>query len=217
MHFLVNRDLFDQIDLFCVFAEQEVLPENSDNLKTILSRLEKLETYQAKKRYAEKNLERLSSGSSRIVYLTPKKTVIKMAKNDRGIEQNKTEANPKMKSKYINKIISKAKDNSWIETYYLDKITEKEFKKMIGFDFKRFADCLIYGVKKTSDKIPKEFEKISKLEFYEEIVRIAKNFNLASGDLAKISSYGQKDDHLVLIDAGLTRDLYKKEYKSTTS
>ena len=78
---------------------QEELPENSKDLKTVLKNLEKLDNYSSRKEYAEKNLKHLSSGSSRIVYLTPNETILKLAKNDKGLAQNRAESNPKMKSR----------------------------------------------------------------------------------------------------------------------
>ena len=101
-------------NMFYSRAAGEDLPLNSDNLKMVLANLERLETYAARKKYAEANLEHLSSGSSRLVYFTPGKTIIKLAKNDRGIAQNKAEANPEMKSKHLNKILGRAKNNAWI-------------------------------------------------------------------------------------------------------
>ncbi len=54
-------------NMFYSLAAAEELPPNSDDLKTVLSNVEKLETYAARKKYAEANLKHLSSGSSRIV------------------------------------------------------------------------------------------------------------------------------------------------------
>jgi hypothetical protein len=102
--------------MFYALATSEEIPADSKDLKTVLKNIEHLETYQARKTYAEKNLEHLSSGSSRIVYLTPNKTIIKMAKNDKGIAQNKAEANPEMKASFLNKILSHAGNYAWIET-----------------------------------------------------------------------------------------------------
>ena len=78
-------------NMFYSLAAGEELPPNSDDLKVVLSNLEQLETYAARKKYAESNLKHLSSGSSRIVYLTPRKTIVKLAKNDKGIAQNKAD------------------------------------------------------------------------------------------------------------------------------
>ena len=207
--------------LFYSMATGEELPSDSDDLKTVLANLEKLETYNARKKYAERNLKHLSSGSARVVYLTPDKTIIKLAKNDKGIAQNKAEANPKMKSKYLNQIISCAKNFSWCETHYLEKITEKEFEQMTKLKFEDFGDSLRYGLKgvsgNTEAEKPENFEKVTKSDIYKELKDIGEKFKLLPGDLARISSWGTKDGRPVLIDAGLTRDIFDEYYEESSS
>jgi|SRR5208283_3621579 len=208
-------------DIFYSLAAAEELPANSDDLKTILGNIEGLETYRARKEYAEKNLERLSSGSSRIVYLTPQKTVVKLAKNDRGIAQNKAEANPAMKSKYLNKVIGCATNYSWMETNYLDKINEKEFAEMTGLDFEDFDEAISYGLQNVSGNTGKEkpenFDEVSKSDIYKELKDIGQKFKLMPGDLGRISSWGVKDGKPVLIDAGLTKDVFSDFYEDSSS
>jgi hypothetical protein len=202
-------------------ATAEALPANSKDLSTILKNIEGLETFSDQKEYAEKNLEHLSSGSSRIVYLTSKKTIIKLAKNEKGLAQNKAETNPKMKSKYLNDILGHAANYSWMETSYLDKITTKEFEEMTGLKFENFGDGIRYGLKKVSgntdlDK-PENFDEVEKSDIYKEMHRIGSEFKLMPGDLARISSWGVKDKHPVLIDAGLTADVFEKYYEDSSS
>lgn len=208
-------------NMFYSLAVGEELPSDSNDLKVVLSNIEDLETYNARKNYAERNLKHLSSGSARIVYLTPSKTIIKLAKNDKGIAQNKAEANPEMKSKYLNQIINCSKNYSWLETHYLDKITEKEFEKMTGLKFEEFGDSLRFGLKSISGnkdiKKPENFEKVSKSDIYKELRDIGEKFKLLPGDIARISSWGTKDDRPVLIDAGLTRDIFDEFYEESTS
>lgn len=204
--------------LFHSLAAAEELPENSKDLDTVLKNIENLETYHARKKYAEKNLKHLSSGSSRIVYLTPEKTIIKLAKNDKGIAQNKAESNPDMKSKYLNKIIKHADNFSWLETHYLDKITTKEFEKMTGLDFDDFGEAIRYGLKNISgntdkDK-PENFDEVEDSDIYKELKEIGKKFKLMPGDLARISSWGTKDNKPILIDAGLTKEVFEEYYES---
>lgn len=208
-------------NMFYSLAAGEELPPDSDDLKTVLSNIEKLETYNARKNYAERNLKHLSSGSSRIVYLTPGKTIVKLAKNDKGIAQNKAEANPKMKSKYLNEIIGCAKNYSWCETYYLDKITEKEFEEMTGLKFNDFGDSIRYGLRNVSGNTDKEkpenFDEVSKSDIYKELKDIGEKFKLLPGDMARISSWGTKDGRPILIDAGLTRDIFDEFYEDSSS
>lgn len=216
----MNPDkLLKMADMFYSLAKAEELPPNSKDLGTILKNLEKLETYAARKKYAEANLKHLSSGSSRIVYLTNRDTILKLAKNDKGIAQNKVEANPKMKSKFLNEIIKHAKDFSWIETHKLEKITVPEFEEMTGIKFSEFGDALSYGLKNVSNakdrKKPKNFDEVSKSEIYKEMHRIGEKFKLLPGDLRRISSWGTKGKCPILIDAGLTRDVYDEFYEDT--
>lgn len=206
---------------YSLASEQEQLPPNSDNLKVVLSNLEKLETYAARKKYAEANLKHLSSGSARIVYLTPSKTIVKLAKNDKGLAQNEAEANPKMKSKYLNPIISCAKNYAWCETHYLEKITEKEFEKMTDIPFADFDLAIRYGLRNVSgntdkDK-PENFDEVAKSDIYKELKDIGEKFKLLPGDMARISSWGTKDGKPVLIDAGLTRDIFDEYYEDSSS
>ena len=217
----INR-LLRKAEMFYLLAsDSEKLPENSKDLKTILKNLEQLETYQARKKYAEKNLEHLSSGSARIVYKASDGTIIKMAKNDKGIAQNKAEANPKMTSKFLNEIISHAKNHAWIQTHFLKKIHVSQFKKMTGLDFNDFGDSIRYGLKDVSGNTDKEkpesFDKVSKSDIYKEMHRIGEKFKLMPGDLARISSWGTKDGRPVLIDAGLTKGVYADFYEDSSS
>lgn len=208
-------------NMFHSLATAEELPADSKDLETVLKNIAKLETYQARKKYAEKNLEHLSSGSSRIVYKTPKDTIIKLAKNDKGIAQNEAEANPKMHSKFLNEIISFAPNHSWIQTHYLEKITPTQFEEMTGLNFDDFGEAIRYGLKNVSGNSdmgkPENFAKVEKSEIYKEVKDVGEKFKLMPGDLARISSWGTKDGKPVLIDAGLTADVFADFYESSSS
>ena len=208
-------------EMFYSLATSEEIPDNSKDLSTILTNLEKLETYSARKKYAEKNLRHLSSGSARIVYLTPEKTVVKLAKNDKGLAQNKAECNPKMKSKFLNPVIKHASNYAWMETHYLDKITGKQFEEMTGIPFSDFDEAIRFGLKNVSENTgltkPKNFDQVKNSEIYKEMKRIGEQFKLLPGDLARISSWGTKDGRPVLIDAGLTSDVFDEYYEDSSS
>lgn len=191
------------------------LASSSKNIKSILKQIDELDSFNSKKEYAEDNLKHLSSGSSRLVYLTCDNTVIKLAKNDKGIEQNKAESKASGKCKYLNSTKNTAKDFSWIEVAYFDKISSKQFEDLLGFSFNDFCDCIKYSLKKISDSDldkPKCFDKISKSEFFKEIIDVSLKFKLMPGDLVRISSWGTNGDYPILLDAGLTKEIYDKFY-----
>lgn len=206
---------------YSLATESESLPRNSSNLKTILKNIDQLDNYKSRIKYCEDNLKRLSSGSSRIAYLTKDNTVIKLAKNDKGIDQNKAECKVNLKSKYLNKSIDCSNNYYWVEFPFLEKITEKEFEKMTGVNFKDFGESIRFGLKSLSDQSsrpkPKNFDKVSDSEIYKEMLKIGKKYNLMPGDLAKISSWGSKNDFPVLIDAGLTKEVFELHYASSSS
>lgn len=194
------------------------LATSEQNISEILKKLSGFDTFKDRVDYAEDNIEHLSSGSSRVIYVLPDKTVLKLAKNERGIAQNKVEANPEMKSKFINKTLKADKNGYWKTSPFLEKITEKEFEEITGISFKDFGDAISYGLKDISEdkdaKKPKNMEKIKKLDLYQDLVKLGKRYRLMPGDMARISSWGKVDNHPTLLDAGLTKDIYKEFYRS---
>ncbi len=193
-----------------------LLKQSSLSFPAICKEIENLETFQERINYAKKHLKHLSSGSSRVVYETPQHTILKLAKNDRGIAQNEAESNPKMKSKFINKVKSAAKNHEWVHMEYRNKITAKEFEEMTDIPFKEFGEAIKYGLKeltsKPDRKEPTNFPTISKTQIYKEFVRLGKEFKLMPGDMARISSFGEHDGHPILLDAGLTKPIFDEFY-----
>lgn len=211
-----NNKLFKLINnFFKLAAESEELPENSKDVSTILKNLSSLETFKARVDYAEKNLKHLSSGTSRVVYVLPgEKEVLKLAKNERGVAQNKVES--KVKSKYVNETVKSCKNGCWKISPFLDKITEKEFEELCGVNFKDFGESLSYGLKEISKddkKKPKCFDEVSKTKIYKDLTDCAKKNKLLAGDLKRISSWGVNGDTPVLLDAGLTKEIFDEFYE----
>jgi hypothetical protein len=183
----------------------------ASNLNNLLKQLSSLETFKDRTTFAEKHFEHLSSGSSRIIYLTEDHQVLKLAKNERGIAQNKVEA--KIANKFVNETTSSDPNGIWKLSPYRDKITEKEFESLTKVPFKDFAEAIDFGIQKKGKK-PSDFDKISKSEIYKALLHLNKEHNLLPGDLTRISSWGKADDHPVLLDAGLTRKVYDDYYTS---
>lgn len=213
-------NLLKLANTFYSIATAEKLPPNSSNLSTITKNLDNLCFFKSRIEYCEKNLKHLSSGSSRVVYKTSKNTVIKLAKNEKGVSQNEVEANSNTKSKHINPVLSHSKNYFWIEVPLLEKITTKEFEDLCSISFEDFSSALQYGLKSiepSSKKKPSNFDEVSKCNLYKEIVKVAKKLNLLPGDLIRISSWGTKNNIPVLIDVGLNKQVYQKFYSSNKS
>lgn len=206
---------------YSLATQSKNLTKKSNNLTTILKNIDQLENYKSRIDYCQNNLKRLSSGSSRIAYLTKNNTVIKLAKNDKGIDQNKAECQVKLKSNYLNNSLRHSNHYYWAEFPFLEKITEKQFQEITGINFKDFGNAMRFGLKNVSQQsnqtIPKNFNKIKNKEIYQTMRNIAKKYDLMPGDLAKISSWGLKNKSPALIDAGLTKKVFELHYNSSTS
>jgi hypothetical protein len=199
---------------FKLAGASEDLPEDSKDIKTVLKNLSKIETHSVRVEYAERNLDHLSSGTSRVVFTLPgKKEVLKLAKNDRGVAQNEAEAG--LTCKYVNKTLQACPNDYWKTSPFLDKITEKEFEKLTGANFKDFGNALEYELRDVSgskvDK-PKNLDKMKELDIFKELVKLGKKHQLMPADMSRISSWGKIDDHPTLLDAGLTREIYDEFY-----
>lgn len=194
-------------------AAKDTIPADSKDAATILKNLSSIETFTDRNAYAERNLDHMSSGSSRLIYSLGKGLVLKLAKNEKGIAQNKAEANPKIKSKYVNPTLKADKDGLWKISPKLEKITEKEFEELTDINFKDFGEAISYGVDK-DEKKPEHFEEISKSDLYKEMIRLNKEFDILMGDVERISSWGVKDNCPVLLDTGLTSSIFNLYYDS---
>lgn len=210
--------LLQYIDLFHKLAHTEA----KDNLDDLLSELSFLKTFKDRVAFAEKHFEHLSSGSARVVFKIKhdgKDAVLKLAKNERGLAQNIAEANPEMKSPYINETIRADKNGIWKISPFLQKITEKEFENLSGVPFKDFSEAISYGLQNISGNKhskPKNFDKVKESDVYKELVKLGNRFHLLGGDMGRISSWAVRDKHPVLIDAGLTSEIYNEFYDKST-
>ena len=184
-------------------------------------KLSEMETFKERVEWAEKTFEHLSSGSSRVIYKLADGNVLKLAKNERGVAQNKAESNPEMKNKYINPTIKYDKEGVWKISPWAEKITEKEFEELIDINFKDFGKAISYGLRAVADNSGEEkpecFEEVSKSDIYKELVKVGKKFDLMPGDIERISSWGQRDGHPVLIDSGLTAKIFEDFYEDDGS
>lgn len=197
-------------------ADAEELPADSKDTKTILKNLSSLNTFRARIEYAERNMERLSSGSSRMVFETSDGYILKLAKNEKGLAQNGVESEPSMRTKHVNGALDSDPDDKWILAEKAEKITAEDFEKLTGLTFQEFSDAISYGLRNISGgsdvKKPKDFDKISENEFYHDIWSVASEHNLLPGDLVRMSSFKKIEDRIVLVDAGLTREIYDEFY-----
>jgi hypothetical protein len=182
-----------------------------------------LKTFNKRIQYCNATLKRLGSGSSRTVYQIDLGSVLKLAKNKYGLQQNRLESDAYSDNHFSEirtNVLDYDKTNyEWIVSEIATKITPFMFKEYTGFALKKVDGYLNLkyaeneGSKITDDDYyrymtPTEKEIMDNSDFIMKIVEFMHNNGLAAGDLGRISSWGvvkrDHDERVVLIDYGFT-------------
>lgn len=174
--------------------------------------------------YAAEHLQRLSSGSGRIVYIIDDEKVLKLAKNRKGVAQNEVEVDFS-EDYYINHLFAKTfehhPDFLWLEMEYCKKLNYARFQQLTGMSFDVFTSMVNYeysrikgrGRKLFSYSEPKEYNELVENEFMMSIIDYIGNYDVPAGDLTKISTYGENSNNeVVMVDYGLTNDVFGTYY-----
>lgn len=198
-----------------------------------------LNSYNKKIKYCNDNLQRIASGSSRIAYKIDDATVLKLAKNQKGIAQNEAETQYR-DDMYAPNIFAEVYDNDenfyWIEMQLAKKAKPSDFKRLTGYDFKTFQNFVTYSAQQYLPRrsygfsIPSEYEQLFDSEEFQNNVwdnydsifykvnEYLTNYQIEKyGDVQRISSWGividtDGTENLVLVDYGLTDDIFNQYY-----
>jgi hypothetical protein len=179
----------------------------------------KMNSFAAQVRYAGKTLKRLGSGSSRIVFEIDDTKVLKLAKNLKGIAQNKVEGDWFVNDEYYNiiaRVLERDDNYRWIVSERAKKITPTEFKRLCGVDINEFYAYVCYVTRKCHAwKYPSDETKrfLDESEFATEVCELLVNTDANAGDLSRISTYGRINDRLVIVDYGLSTGVYRDYYQ----
>lgn len=196
----------------------------SFNMETFKS----LRSFNQRVKYAEQHLQRIGSGSSRIVYKIDDEKVLKLAKNAKGVSQNEIEI---QYSGYydirdvVARVFDHDENNLWVEMELARKVSKGDFKRITGFNFEDYAAAVNnHGIevnrrlnRGTKMDVSKELvEKMWEDEFVYEIFDFIGGYDLPVGDLMRLSSYGivtrNGQDAIVLVDYGLTEEVFSTHY-----
>ncbi|MFW5847546.1 MAG: GNAT family N-acetyltransferase [bacterium] len=193
----------------------EDYPENFN-----MDEFKSLTSFAARKKYADQHLPKIASGSGRHVYVIDNEKVLKLAANKKGLAQNETETS--LSHNYatpdiITKVYDSHPDNLWIESEHAKKISPSRFKQLLGFSVEHLGDWLRNQTSRYSTHIPDDVkEVINESEWANDLLSLVMSFSVESGDLGRISSFGEVnrggEPQVVVTDYGLTKDVYKTHY-----
>jgi hypothetical protein len=202
---------------------EEDYPTNFD-----LAEFSKLNSFNKRIKYCQERLKRISSGSSRIVYMVDDTKVLKIARNQKGLAQNEIEASY---SNYFDlkditaQVFAYDHNDLWIEMELARKVTPKIFQNVIGFSFEDFCRLInedYYSLNPSSRGMrlrpvsPELKAEMVENIFIQEIINFMRGYDIPVGDLMKMNSYGLVKrngvDDIVMIDYGLNSSVWDDYY-----
>ena len=202
---------------------EEDYPTNFD-----LKEFSKLTSYNKRIQYCQERLKRISSGSSRIVYMVDDTKVLKIARNQKGLAQNEIEAgysNYHDLKDITAQVFAYDQKDLWVEMELARKVTPKVFQSVVGFSFEDFCRLInedYYNINPSARGLrlrpvsPELKAEMVENEFIHEIFNYMRGYDIPVGDLMKMNSYGLVKrngvDDIVLIDYGLNSSVWEDYY-----
>lgn len=192
-----------------------------------INELKSIRSFNGKLTYVRQHLGKpIGTGSGREVYRVDDFKVLKMARNQKGLAQNETEADWYGEAKYysiIANIIDFDENYTWIEMEIASKAKKSDFKRLwnVDFDKMHFYISNRYQLEhrkqplwSLSEETRKEYDDN---EYIAEIMDLVLSYNMPYGDIVKLNSWGivkrENEDALVLVDLGLSEEVFNKFYK----
>ena len=211
-----------------LISENEIPLEEEYPLTWNFEEFKKLTNFSQRINYCEQHLKRISSGSGRIAYKIDEEKVLKLAKNKKGVAQNEVEIEQSMDNglrHILANVFEYEKTHSlWVEMELARKLSVGDFKRLVGFNFKDYAEFIhnhgvdVNGGRGFKYSIDKELANAMwENEFIYDMAQYVGNYGIPTGDLERINTYGivkrGGEDTIVIIDYGLTEDVYDTHYR----
>jgi len=178
--------------------------------------LNKLKNLSQKLFYCQKHLKQMAKGSARVVFDLDE-NVVKVAKNEKGIEQNKIEIQIGLtKPDCVPNLISFDENSNWSVFQKANPITKEEFENLSNTSLPILHYLLKYKKDRNRKEIPIDYKKEQQIQnnkLLAELAKLIDDYDLSVGDMVRISSWGQINGKIILLDFGLTSQIYKKYYK----
>ena len=219
---LVTDDYFSEQEL-----EEAAYPSNFN-----MEEFKSIKTYEGRVRYCEERLRYLGKGSARIVFLIDDNTVLKLARNPKGVAQNEVEGGDWYLAKIglFPEVYDIDDDYRWIEMQRARRVTSSDFKRICGYNWKTVQEWINYIMyNETYDPAytmlfkSEEFKEVR--EDYDNIFHKIEDYlgsygrqSVMSGDLKRPSSWGaiidsNGNERLVVVDYGINETIYNDYYK----
>jgi len=197
-----------------------------EDFPKFLEGFNQIRSFKGRMDFANEHLQRIGSGSGRVVYDIDGEKVFKLAKNAKGIAQNEAEAGVGYYADtlhVVTEIFDSADDNSWLVSEQAKMVNEKRIKELTGIPS---LNDLYYFLRNTVDQNKggrkmfgqdKEVEEFFwENEFASDLITFVVNYGQTPGDMGRPSTYGEvlRDGQptIVLTDYGLNDEVFNTHY-----
>lgn len=180
-----------------------------------------LTSFKARMDYCNAHLHRIGGGTGRMVYQIDDQTAIKLAKNAKGVAQNEAEDDPQLQNRFdhiVTRVLDRHPDHLWIESELAKKVTPNRFKQLSGgLNIDDIATWMYnYSAGRNGGKKQPQNKEIDDRiwnnEFFVGVADIGDEWNMNYGDFGVLSSYGEVNGELRLVDYGLSEEVYNVHY-----
>ena len=179
-----------------------------------------INSYSGKLQYAERNLQKISSGSARTAYKIDDEKVLKVAKNKKGLAQNSEEAEMyKQKYDVIARVFETDDNDYWIEMELAKKISPSRFKQIAGISLEEIGRYLMirnFNDNRYDEEMKAYEEKYEENDFFTGLNEFIFDYAYPVGDFKRISTYGEVSrdgvPKVVVIDIGASQDVLDTHY-----
>ena len=197
-------------------------------------------TFKSRLEYALQRAPRLGGGSSRVAFVIPdngRETVLKIAKNNKGLAQNEAELEV-LDDGYLGKmdivipLIDYDKQNptpTWLQTEKANKVSESKLAKMLHakgpWPMTNFLYAIenVLGNRKKNSYIPdlatikKEMTAAGSTEqdmyiffdYVNQVADLVNSSNLLPGDFGNAANWGEYQGRPVIIDLGYSKSVHE--------
>jgi len=107
------------------------------------------------------------------------------------------------------------KGYQWIIVELAKQMTFDDFQPLTGISWLEFMGGMLGAFDPNATPKQKQMNEglMKTSQFYNKIMNIVKECDYAVGDILSIVNWGKIGNRPVIIDAGLTKEIYKKHYQ----
>lgn len=207
--------IVEDLDLMEAYSTDRLTKTYTTTRNELLANLSAHTAFTQRLSLASTYLTIVGKGSGRITYDFDESLVLKVARNTRGMAQNSVESQHTLQEWHggiIAKVVDCDPNNQWLIMEKAEKFKPSDFSRnfgVTGWDLENYIGSILGHWRYCS---PVENPALQDNKFAQELLTMFGNFGLLPGELHRPSSWGKIQGNPVIVDYGLTQDVYDQHY-----